>query len=145
MSVSMDVRPPTWFRVASWLALLWMLSGAAAFVMDLMTDEAMLAQMTPAQRELYEARPQWLFAIYALAIATGLAGAIGLLMRKAWAVPALAVSLVAVVIQFGFTIFGMRAIERVGASAALTLPIVIFIAGALVLWLAATAKKARWI
>ena len=145
MSFSKDVRPSTWFRVASWLALLWMLSGAAAFVMDVMTDEAALAQMTPAQRELYEARPQWLFAMYAVAIATGLAGAIGLLMRKAWAVPALAVSLVAVVIQFGYTIFGMRAIERIGASTALTLPIAIVIAGSLVLWLAATAKKAGWI
>ena len=145
MNVSKDVRPPTWFRIASWLALLWMLSGAAAFVMDLMTDEAALAQMTPAQRELYEARPQWLFAMYAVAIATGLAGAVGLVLRKAWAVPALAVSLVAVVIQFGFTIFGMRAIERVGVSAALTLPIVVFIAGSLVLWLAATARKAQWL
>ena len=145
MNVSKDVRPPTWFRIASWLALLWMLSGAAAFVMDLMTDEAALAQMTPAQRELYEARPQWLFAMYAVAIATGVAGAVGLVLRKAWAVSALAVSLVAVVIQFGFTIFGMRAIERVGAPAALTLPIVVFVAGSLVLWLAATAKKARWL
>jgi hypothetical protein len=144
MSVSQVVRTPTWFRAASWLALLWMLSGAAAFMMDVMTDEAALAQMTPAQRELYEARPQWLFAMYAVAIASGLAGAIGLLMRKAWAVPALAVSLVAVVIQFGYTIFGMNAIERVGAAQALTLPIAVFIAGALVLWLAMTAKASGW-
>jgi hypothetical protein len=145
MTFSKDVRPPTWFRIASWLALLWMLSGAAAFVMDLMTDEAGLAQMTPAQRELYEARPPWLFAVYAVAIATGVAGAVALLLRKAWAVPLLSASLVAVVIQFGYTIFGMQAIERVGASAALTLPIVVFIAGSLALWLAATAKKAGWI
>ena len=145
MSVSRDVRPPTWFRVASWLALLWMLSGAAAFVMDLMTDEAALAQMTPAQRELYEARPHWLFAIYAVAIATGLAGAVGLVMRKAWAVPALAASLVAVMIQFGYTIFGMQAIERVGAAQAVTLPIIVFVAGSLALWLALTARKSGWI
>jgi|SRR5687768_1127474 hypothetical protein len=145
MDFSKDVRPPTWFRVAAWLALLWMLSGAAAFVMDLMTDETALAQMTPAQRELYQARPQWLFAAYAVAIAAGLAGAIGLLMRKAWAVPALVVSLVAVVIQFGYTIFGMQAIERVGAVQAVTLPIVVFVAGSLVLWLALTAGKSRWI
>jgi hypothetical protein len=145
MNVSKDVRPPTWFRIASWLALLWMLSGAAAFMMDLMTDEAALAQMTAAQRELYEARPQWLFAMYAVAIVTGLAGAIGLLLRKAWAVPALAVSLVAVVIQFGYTIFGMQAIERVGAVQALSLPIVVFIAGLLMLWLAQTARRFRWI
>ena len=28
--------------------------------MDLLTDEAALAQMSPAQRELYEARPGWI-------------------------------------------------------------------------------------
>lgn len=144
MSVSQVVRTPTWFRVASWLALLWMLSGAAAFMMDVMTDEAALAQMPAAQRELYEARPQWLFAMYAVAIASGLAGAVGLLTRKAWAVPALAASLVAVVIQFGYTIFGMDAIERVGAAQALTLPIIVFIAGALMLWLAMRAKASGW-
>ena len=145
MNVSKDIRPPTWFRIASWLALLWMLSGAAAFMADLTTDEAALAQMTAAQRELYEARPPWLFAVYAVAIVTGLAGAIGLLLRKAWAIPALAVSLVAVAIQFGYTIFGMQAIERVGAAQAVSLPIVVFVAGSLMLWLALTAKKSRWI
>lgn len=145
MNSSKDVRPPTWFRVASWLALLWMLSGAAAFVMDLMIDEAALAQMTPAQRDLYEARPQWLFAMYAVAIVSGLAGAAGLLLRKTWAVQALTVSLVAVVIQFGYMIFGMQAVERVGAAQALALPIVVFIAGTLMLWLAVKAKKPGWI
>jgi hypothetical protein len=122
-----------------------MLTGAAAFVMDLMTDEAALAQMTPAQRELYEARPQWLFAIYAVAIVTGLAGAVALVLRKAWAVEALTVSLIAVVIQFGYTIFGMQAIERVGAAQALTLPIFVFVAGLLVLWLAVKGKTRAWI
>jgi hypothetical protein len=145
MNSPKDKRPPTWFRVASWLAVLWMLSGAAAFTMDLMTDEAALAQMTSAQRELYEERPAWLFAMYAVAIVSGLAGAVGLLLRKAWAVPVLAVSLVAVVIQFGYTTFGMNAIERVGAAQALTLPIIVFIAGSLVLWLAMNAKTRGWI
>ena len=144
-STSADVRPPRWYWVASWLALLWMLSGAAAFVMDALTDEAALAQMTAAQRELYEARPPWLFAIYGLAIASGLAGAVGLLLRKRWAVHALAVSLAAVVIQFGYLVFGLRAVERVGASQALSLPVVVFLAGALVLIVALRAKKSGWI
>jgi hypothetical protein len=139
------VRPPRWYWVASWLALLWMLSGAAAFVMDALTDEAALAQMTAAQRELYEARPQWLFAVYALAIVSGLAGAVALLLRKGWAVSALAVSLGAVVIQFGYTVFGLRAIERVGASQALALPVVVFLAGTVVLITALNAKKSGWL
>ena len=139
------INPPKWFRVASWLAVLWMLSGTAALVMDLMTDEAAIAQMSPGQRELYEARPQWLLAMYAVAIASGLAGAAGLVLRKAWAVPALVLSLVAVAIQFGYSIVGLQAIERVGALAAVLPPIFIFAIGALVLWLAVKAKKAAWI
>ena len=139
------IRAPKWFSVAAWVALLWMLSGAAAFVMDLLTDEAALAQMSAAQRELYEARPGWIFAMYAVAVVSGLAGAVALLLRKAWAVPVLALSLVAVVIQFGYVLFGMRAIELVGAAEAVTVPIVVFVAGTLMLWLAVKAKGAGWI
>ena len=140
-----EMRPPKWFSVASWLALLWMLAGAGAFVMDLMTDEAALAQMSPAQRELYEARPAWIFAMYAVAILSGLGGALALLLRKAWAVHALTLSLVAVVIQFGYVLLGMPVLERVGAAEALTVPIIVFVAGSLVLWLAVKAKGSRWI
>lgn len=137
--------PPRWLSVASWVALLWMLSGGAAFVMDLLTDEAALAQMSPAQRELYEARPGWILAMYAVAVLSGLAGALGLVLRKAWAVPALGFSLAAVIVQFGYVMFGMRAIERVGAAEAVTLPIVVFVAGTLMLWVAVKAKGAGWI
>ena len=137
--------PPRWLSVASWVALLWRLSGGAAFVMDLLTDEAALAQMSPAQRELYEARPGWILAMYAVAVLSGLAGALGLVLRKAWAVPALGFSLAAVIVQFGYVMFGMRAIERVGAAEAVTLPIVVFVAGTLMLWVAVKAKGAGWI
>src|SRR5687768_208358 len=139
------MNPPTWFRVASWLAVLWMLAGTAAFVMDVMTDEAAIAQMTPGQRELYEARPQWLMAVYAIAIGSGLAGAAGLVLRKAWAVPALVLSPVAIASQFGFLILGLQAMERVGTAEAVLPPIFIFGIGALVLWLAIKAKQSRWI
>ena len=139
------VRPPTWYRVASWLAVLWMLSGAAAFIMDLTTGEAALAQMSVTQRELYESRPAWLVAVYAIAVFSGLAGAVALVLRQRWAVQALAVSLIAVVIQFGFTLFGLRAIERVGAAEALPVPVFVFIAGALVFWVGVKARASRWI
>jgi hypothetical protein len=136
---------PKWFSVAAWVAVLWMLSGGGAFVMDLMTDEAALAQMSPGQRELYEARPGWILAMYAVAVLSGIAGSLALVLRKAWAVPALMLSLIAVVIQFGYVLFGTPAIERVGAAEAVTLPIVVFVAGSLTLWLAVKAKGAGWI
>lgn len=144
MEVS-NSKLPTWYWVVSGLALLWMLFGVFAWFMDFKMDESALAQMTEAQRQLYASRPQWVFVVYGIAIFSGLIGAIGLLMRRAWAVPALAVSLVAVIVQFGYTFFGMDAIRILGAGAALPFPLFILAIGALLLWFAVRAKRKAWI
>lgn len=102
---------PRWYWVVAILAVLWMLFGVAAWCMDLMMDPAAIAQMPEAQQQLYQARPQWLFAVYGVAIFSGLLGAIGLLMRKRWATLLFLLSLLAVVVQFGYTFAGMQAIE----------------------------------
>lgn len=139
------LKPPTWYWVVSALAAIWMLFGVMAWLMDLMMDEAALAQMSEAQQQLYRSRPQWIFAVYAVAIFSGLAGAVGLLLRKSWAVTALWVSLIAVVIQFGYTFLVMNAARVLGAAAALPFPLVIFAIGALLLWLSVYARKAGWL
>jgi hypothetical protein len=138
-------KVPTWYWVVSVLALLWMLVGIAAFAMDLMTDEAAMVTFTDAQRQLYESRPQWLLVVYAVATIGGLIGAIGLLTRKAWAVPTLLASLVAVAFQFGYTLFGLHAIEILGAAEAVPFPLVIFLIGAAVFWFATKAKANGWL
>lgn len=122
-----------------------MLFGVMALIADFMMDEAALAQMSEAQQQLYASRPQWLFVVYAIAIFSGLAGTIGLLMRKAWAIPALAISLGAVVVQFGYTFLVMDAIRLLGAAAALPFPIVIFVIGVALLWFATRSGKSGWI
>lgn len=142
---SSTAKPPAWYWVVSALALLWMLFGVLAWFADLMMDESALAQMSDAQRHLYASCPQWVFVVYAIAIFSGLIGAIGLLLRKSWTIPALAVSLVAVVVQFGYTLLGMDAVRVLGAGAALPFPIVIFAIGALLLWFATRSRKSGWI
>lgn len=141
MDSAMLARPPRSYWIVSILALLWMLLGVMAWTMDLMTDEESLAGMSEAQRQLYAARPQWVFAVYAVAIFSGLLGAIGLLMRKRWSVVLLVVSLVAIVVQFGYTFLGMDAIRILGAGAALPFPLVIFGIGAVLLWFATRARR----
>lgn len=137
--------PPRWFQVVSLLALFWMIFGVLSLVMDPLTSEAAREQMGEAQRELFEARPLWLFVVYAIAILTGLAGAIALLMRKAWAKVAFGVSLAAVVIQFVYVLFIMDAIGLLGAAEALPFPMVILTIGILLLWLSIHAEKRGWI
>jgi hypothetical protein len=113
--------------------------------MDLMTDEATVAEFSEAQRQLYAARPQWLFVVYGVAIFSGLGGAIGLLMRKSWASMLFAVSLVAIIVQFGYTFLGMHAVQVIGAAAAIPFPVVIFVIGVALLWFANRSRKAGWI
>jgi hypothetical protein len=138
-------KPPTWYWVVSGLAVLWMLFGVMAWVMDLMTDEAGLAKFSEAQRQLYAARPQWLFAVYGVAIFSGLAGAIGLLLRKSWASMLFVLSLAAVIVQFGYTFFAMHAVAVLGAAAAIPFPLVIFLIGVALVWFARRSHKMGWI
>jgi hypothetical protein len=145
MNTATAVQPPRWYWIVSGLAVLWMLFGVFAWFMDLMTDEASLAQLSEAQRQIYASRPQWLFILYAVAIFSGLAGTLGLLLRKGWATAVLAVSLAAVVLQFGYVFFGLDAIRILGAAVAVPFPAVIFAIGALLLWLAVHSKKRGWI
>jgi hypothetical protein len=138
------IKPPKTYWIVSALAVLWMLFGVVAWVMDLMSDEASLAQLSEGQRQLYAARPQWLFVVYGVAIFSGLAGAIALLLRSTWATALFAVSLVAIIVQFGYTFLAMHAVEVIGAAAAIPFPLVIFLIGVALLWFARYSRKSGW-
>jgi hypothetical protein len=140
-----SARPPRWYFVVSAIAVLWMLFGVFAWVMDVTTDHASVATLSEGQRQLYAIRPGWVVAIYGLAILSGLAGAVGLLLRRSWAGPALAISLAAAVVQFGYFFLAMNAVRLIGAAQAIPFPLVIIAIGILLLSLAATARKRGWI
>lgn len=137
--------PPRWYWVVAVLAFLWMCVGLMAWVMDLRMDAAALADLPDGQRTLYETRPQWVFIVYGIATWSGVIGALGLLVRKTWATPLLALSLVAVVVQFGYTFFAMDAIGVLGAATALPLPVTILVIGAGVLWFSMRARDRGWL
>lgn len=135
---------PRWYWIVAILALLWTLIGVLSFIMDPLTGEETLARMEPAQRELFEGRPVWLFVVYGVAVFSGLAGAIGLLLRRSWAILAFAVSLVFVVVQFVYVLFVMDAIGRIGAAEAALFPIVILVIGSSLLWFSLLARGRGW-
>ncbi len=138
-------RPPRWYWIVTSLALIWMLFGVTALIMDFLTDEAALTELSEAQRALYAARPGWLFGVYALATLGGLAGVVGLLLRRPWAVSLLAASLAAIVVQFGYTLLVMDAIGLLGPATALPFPLLIFLIGAALLWLSRSAARRGWL
>ncbi len=76
-----------------------------------------MSELTLGEQTYYAAMPGWYDAIFGIAVVAGIMGGVGLLMRKAWAFPALLVSLLAVILQnaVGYGMF--NAVEHIGSSA----------------------------
>ncbi len=140
-----NTKPPRSYWIVAVLALVWMAFGVFAWVMDFITDESQLAELDEARKQLFAQRPQWIFALYALAIGTGFLGALALVLRKAIAVPLFLVSLIAVVVQFGYILGVMETVKLLGWAQAAAFPLAIFAIGAFLLWYSVRAKKRQWI
>jgi hypothetical protein len=138
-------RVPWWYWAVAILATLWMLSGVANWILDWRMGAEQLAQLSDGQRQLYASRPYWVFVVFGIAVFSGLAGAIGLLLRKRWATTWFLVSLVALVVQLGYTIVGMHAIQVLGAGHVLPFSIVLLGFGVFLLWFARYARRHGWI
>ncbi len=140
----MTAAPPTWFKIAVYAALAWTIMGVASYLMDVTTTPEAMAKLSEDQQELYSRRPDWIIAIYAIAVFGAFAGAIGLLLNRKWSMPLFAVSLAAVLIQFVYVLVPLGAIALLGWTAAI-FPAVIVILGAAMLQLSRTAATKGWL
>ena len=91
--------PPKWFTPVAILALLWNLLGASAYLMDVTISPEAVAKMGDAEQAMYASRPVWFVAAYASAVWFGVAGSLGLLLRKRWAQPLFVLSLLGLIAQ----------------------------------------------
>lgn len=139
------MNPPRSFWIISFLILAWMLLGLVIWISNLMIDEAALAAMPVDQRTYVETYPGWLNWLNTLAEWTGLAGAIALLLRKAWAVPALLVSAVCLLMQFAGGLVATDGLALVGPVYVAVIPAIILSISTACWWYAHRAKKRGWI
>lgn len=134
---------PVWFKPVAWVALLWNLMGVAAFVSDLMLTPEAVAQLDAAQQALYAARPGWSVVATGFAVVFGAVGCIGLIVRKRWALPVLALSLLGLLVQDASMYEMSSAAAPIGTTALVLQALVLVIAIAL-LWLARKAVNSGW-
>jgi len=135
---------PTWFWIAAGLALLFEAFGCYSYLTDVTRSPEAMAQLPLDQRRMMEAMPSWIYAAYAVAVWGGLIGTIGLLLRRRWAVPALGLSLLGVIVQFG-GIFAVPKIRQVTPSDAMIVPLVIIAICALIYGLAHHSRRRGWL
>ncbi|MDZ7643377.1 MAG: hypothetical protein U5K76_03545 [Woeseiaceae bacterium] len=140
MADSLDAKPDRSYWVISIVALLWNLFGVMAYIMQVtMTPEAM-AELPEEQRMLYADIPAWVTGAYAIAVFAGTLGAIGLLLRKVWAVAMFAVSLVAIFLQMGHTLFMSEALAVFGWTGAI-LPLLVIVIALILVAFARTSRR----
>jgi uncharacterized membrane protein len=100
---------PVWLKWVSLALLLWSLAGFGAFISQFSMSADMIAALPQAERDLWTNMPAWAWIAYAIATLSALGGAMGLLMKKAWAVPLYAVSIIGIIVQFSYPFLIARA------------------------------------
>lgn len=135
---------PLWFWIVSALALLWNLVGLLMFCRDVtMTPEA-LALLPAEQQQIHAAMPRWVYAFFGISVLAGVAGGIGLLLKRRWAVPAFLVSLLGLIGDFGGLYVTTPMWETTGVGGAI-FPLVLFVIAIGLLLLARKARARGWL
>ncbi|MCB0466483.1 MAG: hypothetical protein KDC78_12550 [Aequorivita sp.] len=122
-------KPNTGFWIIAVLALFWNLIGVFFWIMEhfLMTEE-MKAAYPPEELELMNSTPSWGIYVYGIAVFGGLLASVLLVMRKKMAIAIFGISLLAILIQMGYWVFGMDAVGIMGPKSLIMPLIVIAIA-----------------
>ena len=136
-----DRAVPGWFIAVAVVALLFEAFGSFMYISQVTADHAALPLD---QRALWDATPTWMIAAYAIAVWVGLAGAVLLLMRRKLAVPALLVSLIAVIVQSS-GLFLVPQLRQTVPDTALVAPIALIICCYLIFLFARLAGKRGWL
>lgn len=135
--------PPMWFRVTVIILILWNLFGAYACIQQFRLGAEAMGPATDYDRALFASMPVWYNWVFAFAEVTGIAGTVALLLRKAISRPLLILSLIAVILQFGY-LFATSDIIAVKGIGTTYLPLFIFVVCLLQVWLADLAIKRGW-
>lgn len=107
------------------LFLVWNLIGVGVLVSYWTMSASDVAALPRLQQDLWNGMPAWAWAAFAISVAAGTLGSIGLIMRKYWASLLFALSLIAVLIQFAYPFLIANGVK--GGMEILALPIFILV------------------
>ena len=133
------------FRLVAVLALAWNLIGFAMFWMQWNITPEQLAKLPDGQRAVHDAMPQWIWIANGIAVVSGVIASILLIMRKRLSVPFFWLSLVAIIVMFGYSFLVADMIAKVGMAEAAMMPIVVTAIAVALLWYARRARANGWL
>jgi hypothetical protein len=141
MSTSAAGDPPLWFRITALVALVWNAFGLVMFLSSVGAFGDPTEGLTDAERAFAENMPLWITAAFGVGTFTGVAGSLGLLLRRRWAWPLLLVSAIALLLLEGWILFVSGAVALFGMA----IPIAVSVGALLLVWLARYAGQRGWL
>jgi len=111
-------RTPAHLWIVGVISLLWNAMGAFDYLATKLRLDFYMSQFTPDQLAYFYGFPAWATVGWALGVWGALAGSLGLLLRKAWAIWAFGISVVGLVISslYTFVLSGGAAIMGSGGA-----------------------------
>lgn len=110
-------QTPMHLWIVGVLALLWNLVGAFDYLATQLELEFYMSQFTPEQLAYFYGFPAWAVAGWAFGVWGAVAGSIGLLMRRKWAVWGFAVSLAGMLVSSIYTLGLSEGAAMMGSGA----------------------------
>ena len=138
------VGVPLWFRLLAILALLWNLIGVAMYLQKVGMFGDPLAGLDQAELALAASVPAWVTAVFALAVFTGLAGSIALVMSNRLSRLLLLLSLARVLAQCAWIVL-MSDARAVHGLTGIAMPALITLIAAAQVALANLGLRNGWV
>lgn len=146
MSDNIELRPAkvAWHLwVIGGAAILWNGIGALDYLMTEIRNPSYMASFSAEQLAYFDGTPAWATATWALGVWGGVLGSILLLLRKRFAVPVFAVSLVSAALTFFYNYVLSDGLQIMGGAGALLFSgVILVVAGLLLLYSHNMARNA---
>ncbi|MFZ8887492.1 MAG: hypothetical protein ACO200_11525 [Steroidobacteraceae bacterium] len=120
------------------LTFLWNSIGCFDYLATQFRYEPYMSQFNPDQLEFFYDFPAWLVAFWAIAVWGSLAGSVGLLLRRVWALWAFTTALLAMMVTSFHNFVLEEGVQIMGEAGAVFTAVIFLVAVALVVY-------ARWI
>ncbi len=137
-------KPPRSFLITSIVALIWNAIGIFTYLASVMLSDEALTAMPEAEQALYASTPAVVTAAYAIAVHGGTLASVGLLLKRAWAVPVFIVSLIGILVQMGHGIFLTDLVATMGMGAVVG-PVIITLVAVYLVWYSKDAQAKGWL
>ena len=138
-------KPNLVFLIIGVITLIWNVLGVVNYLMQAYKTEASLDKFSTDQLALLDSLPAWMTALFAIAVFAGTLGCIALLLRKKIAVILLLVSFLAATVQQLYWIFGTNAPEVFSESLPYTMPILVIVVAAFLVWYSRNINAKGWL